>query len=443
MKIGFISLGCAKNQVNCEQMLWQVFEAGHEIALEAEDCDIAVVNTCGFLQEAKQEALDEISRLVALKREGRLGKIIVAGCMAERYQNELQSLCPEADGFVGCGSYAKIAEVVADVEEGRRPFLFEDIHAPVPETDRVVATSDHWAFLRIAEGCDNRCSYCMIPSIRGQFRSRPREAILQEAASLAQCGIKELIVVAQDITRYGLDLYGKRQLADLLCDLCQVQGIEWIRLHYLYPDEIDEELIAVIAKEEKIVKYIDLPIQHISNSILKAMNRRGTGEELRSLFRTLRERIPTLVIRTSLICGFPGETEEDFEELCAFLREYRLERAGIFAYSPEDGSPAAKLEGQIDEEVKRHRLELLTGIQLEVVDAYCEAQIGKIVTVLCEGYDFETERHFGRSGAESPEIDGRLYVEADEDLISGRFYRVKIIAVEDGELIGRQEEASS
>lgn len=442
MKIGFISLGCAKNQVNCEQMLWQVFEAGHEIALQAEDCDIAVVNTCGFLQEAKREALDEIARLAKLKQEGRLGKIIVVGCMAERYQNELLTLCPEGDGFVGCGSYEKIAQIVNKVAQGERPFLFEDNSAPIPETDRVVATSDHWAYLRIAEGCDNRCSYCMIPSIRGRFRSRTKEAIIQEAISLAECGIKELIVVAQDITRYGLDLYGKRQLTNLLHDLCRVEGIQWIRLHYLYPDEIDEELIALIAKEEKIVKYIDLPIQHISNSVLNAMNRRGTGEELRALFHILRERIPGLVIRTSLICGFPGETEEDFEELCDFLREYRLERAGIFAYSAEEGSLAAKLEGQIDEEVRRRRLELLTELQLQVVDAYCEAQIGSTVTMLCEGMDPETGRFFGRSGAESPEIDGCLYVESDEELVPGQFYRVRITAVEDGELVGVREEVS-
>jgi ribosomal protein S12 methylthiotransferase len=443
MKIGFISLGCPKNQVNCEQMLWQVYEAGHEIALEAEDCDIAVVNTCGFLQEATREALDEISRLAKLKKEGRLGKIIVVGCMAERYQNELLTLCPEGDGFVGCGSYTKIAQIVAEVERGERPFLFEDNSAPIPETDRVVATSDHWAFLRIAEGCDNHCSYCMIPSIRGRFRSRPREAILKEAVSLAECGIKEIIVVAQDITRYGLDLYGRRQLTELLRDLCQVEGIEWIRLHYLYPDEIDDALISVIAKEDKILKYIDLPIQHISTPILKAMNRRGTGEELRGLLKKLRERIPGLVIRTSLICGFPGETEADFEELCSFLREYRLERAGIFAYSPEEGSQAAKLEGQVDEEVKRRRLELLTEIQLDVVDAYCEAQIGKTVTVLCEGVDALSGCFFGRSFAESPEIDGRLYIETEEALISGQFYPVKIVAVEDGELFGIREGASS
>lgn len=440
MKIGFISLGCPKNQVNCEQMLWQTYEAGHEIALQAEDCDVAVVNTCGFLQEAKREALEEIARLAALKREGRLGKIIVTGCMTQRYKEELESLCPEADGFIGTGGYEHIGEVIRAVEEGKRPYLFGDIDAPVPETDRVVTTSEHWAYLRIAEGCDNRCSYCMIPSIRGKFRSRPMKAIVEEAKSMAQCGMKELIIVAQDITRYGLDLSGKKQLVELLKELCQVEGIAWIRLHYLYPDEIDDALIDLIASEDKIVKYIDLPIQHISTPILKAMNRRGDGEELRRLFRKLRERIPGLVLRTSLICGFPGETEEDFEELCCFLREFRIERAGIFAYSPEEGSAAALMEGQLEEEEKRRRQELLTQIQLEVVDAYCEAQIGKSVTVLCEGYDEEFGRFYGRSGAESPEIDGRIYFADEEELNPGQFYTLRLTAVEDGELIGEREE---
>lgn len=441
MKIGFISLGCPKNQVNCEQMLWQAHAAGHDIALEAEDCDIAVVNTCGFLQEAKQEALDEIERLCALKREGRLGRVIVAGCMAQRYREDLETLCPEADGFLGTGGYESIAEVIAATEAGRRPHHFGDIDAAIPETDRVVATSDHWAYLRIAEGCDNRCSYCMIPSIRGKFRSRPMEAILEEARSLAECGMKELIIVAQDITRYGLDLYGKRRLSELLHELCQVEGIAWIRLHYLYPDEIDDALIALIAKEDKIVKYLDLPIQHISTKVLKAMNRRGTGEEIRSLLTKLRKEIPGLVLRTSLICGFPGETEEDFEELCVFLREHRLERAGIFPFSPEEGSAAYSFPDQVEDEVKRRRLELLTELQLEVVDSYCAAQVGKTVELLCEGFEPESGRYVGRSYAESPDIDGCIYVEGDEDLIPGEFYQVRITEVVDGELIAVREEA--
>ena len=329
-KVGFLSLGCAKNQVNCEQMIWKTYEAGYEVALGAEGCDVAVVNTCGFLKEARDEAMGEIDKLVRQKQAGNLKKIIVTGCMAQWWHDQLAERCPEADGFVGVGSYQDIAKVIDEALEGQRPALFGDINAPVPETDRVVCTSDHWAWLRIAEGCDNRCAYCVIPFIRGKFRSRPEEAILQEAQDLVDAGMKELIVVAQDITRYGLDLYGQRTLARLLPKLCAIEGVHWVRLHYLYPDEISDELIDVIANEPKIVKYLDIPIQHISDHVLKAMHRRGSGQETRDLFRKLRQRIPGLVLRTSLIAGFPGETEEDFETLCEFLHEFRLERAGVF-----------------------------------------------------------------------------------------------------------------
>ncbi|MCI9466791.1 MAG: 30S ribosomal protein S12 methylthiotransferase RimO [Ruminiclostridium sp.] len=442
MKVGFISLGCAKNQVNCEQMIWQAYEAGYDVALDCEDCDVAVVNTCGFLQEAKEEALGEIARLVEQKRAGGLKKLIVTGCMAQRFRAELSSLCPEVDGFIGVSGYEHVAQVIGQALEGQHPALFGDIHAPVPETDRVVCTSDHWAWLRIAEGCDNHCAYCVIPSIRGRFRSRPEEAILAEARELAQAGMKELIVVAQDITRYGLDLYGRRTLGELLQKLCQVEGIHWIRLHYLYPDEIDEQLIQVIAQEPKIVKYLDIPIQHISDPILKAMRRRGTGEEIRALFTKLRGQIPGLVLRTSLIAGFPGETEADFEALCEFLLEYRLQRAGVFAYSPEEGSAAASFPGQVDEDVKRRRVELLTDLQLRITDDYAASQVGQVLEVLCEGYDEETELYYGRSYADSPEIDGMVHFEGEEGGVApGGFYQVRITNVYDGELIGvRQEE---
>jgi ribosomal protein S12 methylthiotransferase len=312
----------------------------------------------------------------------------------------------------------------------------------VPETDRVVCTSDYWAWLRIAEGCDNHCTYCVIPAIRGKFRSRTEEAILDEAKSLAEAGMKELIVVAQDITRYGLDLYGQRTLAKLLPKLCAIEGIEWIRLHYLYPDEISDELIDVIASEPKIVKYLDIPIQHISDHVLKAMHRRGSGAQIRALFTKLRQRIPGLVLRTSLIAGFPGETEEDFEELCQFLLDFKLERAGVFAYSPEEGSAAASYPDQIDEDVKRRRVELLTDIQMRVVDDYCQAQVGKILPVLCEGYDDDTELFYGRSQGDSPDIDGLVHFEGEEGGVRpGDFYLVKVTGAYDGELVGvRYEE---
>lgn len=442
MKVGFLSLGCAKNQVNCEQMIWQTYQAGYDVALDCQDCDVAVVNTCGFLQEAKEEALEEIARLAEQKRSGGLKKLIVTGCMAQRFREELEVLCPEADGFVGVSGYEDIAQVIAQALEGQHPALFGDIHAPVPETDRVVCTSDHWAWLRIAEGCDNHCAYCVIPSIRGRFRSRPEEAILAEAEELAQAGMKELIVVAQDITRYGLDLYGQRRLAALLQKLCQVEGIHWIRLHYLYPDEIDDALIQVIAQEPKIVKYLDIPIQHISDPILKAMHRRGTGADIRALFDKLREKIPGLVLRTSLIAGFPGETEADFEALCDFLLEYKLQRAGVFAYSPEAGSAAAAFPNQVDEDVKRRRVELLTDLQLRITDEYAAGQVGQVLEVLCEGYDDETELYYGRSYADSPEIDGLVHFEGEEGgVVPGGFYQVRITNVYDGELVGvRQEE---
>ena len=437
MKVGFISLGCAKNQVNCEQMIWQTYEAGHEVALGAEDCDAVVVNTCGFLQEARDEAMGEIEKLAERKRAGQIQKIIVTGCMAQWKKDEMEELCPDADAFIGVGGYENIGQVLEQLEKGDKATLFGDIDAPVPEVDRVVCTSDYWAWLRIAEGCDNRCAYCVIPFIRGKFRSRPEEKILEEARNLAEAGMKELIVVAQDITRYGLDLYGRRTLADLLPKLCAIEGIEWVRLHYLYPDEITDELIDVIANEPKIVKYIDLPIQHISTKVLKSMHRRGTGEEIRELFHKLRARIPGLVLRTSLIAGFPGETDEDFEELCEFLLEEKIERAGVFPYSPEPGSAAASYPDQVDEDVKRRRVELITDIQMRIVDEFCESLVGKTLTVLCEGYDDETELFFGRSEYDSPGIDGIVHFEGEEGGVRpGDFYRVKITSTYDGELIG-------
>lgn len=437
MKVGFISLGCAKNQVNCEQMIWQTYEAGHEVSLETEGCDAVVVNTCGFLQEAKEEALAEVAKLVEKKRAGDLKTIVLTGCMTQRFRDELKTICPEVDGFVGVGGYEDIAHVVEEAAEGKCPMLFGDIDAPVPEVDRVVCTSDYWAWLRIAEGCDNRCAYCVIPFIRGKFRSRPMEKILEEAENLAQAGMKELIVVAQDITRYGLDLYGERSLATLLPKLCAIPGIEWVRLHYLYPDEVTDALIEVIANEPKIVKYLDIPIQHISDTVLKAMNRRDTGNSIRSLFRKLREKIPGLVLRTSLIAGFPGETDEDFEELCEFLLEFKIERAGVFAYSPEAGSVAATMPNQVDEDVKRRRLELITDIQMRIVDDYCESKVGTVIPVLCEGYDEETELFFGRSDADSPGIDGVVHFEGEEGGVRpGDFYKVKVTSSYDGELVG-------
>lgn len=438
-KVGFLSLGCAKNQVNCEQMIWKTYEAGYEVALGADGCDVAVVNTCGFLKEARDEAMGEIDKLVRQKQAGNLKKIIVTGCMAQWWHDQLAERCPEADGFVGVGSYQDIAKVIDEALEGQRPALFGDINAPVPETDRVVCTSDHWAWLRIAEGCDNRCAYCVIPFIRGKFRSRPEEAILQEAQDLVDAGMKELIVVAQDITRYGLDLYGQRTLARLLPKLCAIEGVHWVRLHYLYPDEISDELIDVIANEPKIVKYLDIPIQHISDHVLKAMHRRGSGQETRDLFRKLRQRIPGLVLRTSLIAGFPGETEEDFEELCRFVNETKFERLGVFPYSQEEGTPAASFPDQIDDQVKQDRADIIMRDQLEISEARNRSLIGTTQRVLCEDFDPVSDMHYGRSYADAPEIDGKIYFRAPGRIAPGSFVNVKITDVLDYDLCGVAE----
>ena len=435
MKVGFISLGCAKNQVNCEQMIWQTYEAGYEVALGAAGCDVAVVNTCGFLQEAREEALAEIQKLVEQKQAGQLQKILVTGCMAQWWRDQLAQRCPQADGFVGVSGYENLPQVIDQALRGEHPALFGDIDAPIPETDRVVCTSDYWAWLRIAEGCDNRCAYCIIPMIRGRFRSRPEEAILAEAENLAQAGMKELIVVAQDITRYGLDLYGRRTLAQLLPKLCAIEGIQWVRLHYLYPDEITDELIDVIAREPKIVKYLDIPIQHCNDTILKAMNRRDTKANLLALLKKLREKVPGLVLRTSLIAGLPYEDDAAFEELCDFLREVRIERAGVFPFSPEDGTKAALME-HVDMEEAQRRAELAVDVQSDIIDAYNDSILGEEREVLCEGYDSQAQMFYGRSYAESPDIDGRIWFTADSEIAPGSFVNVRLTGTMDGETTG-------
>ena len=413
MNVSFISLGCDKNRVNTEQMMALCLQAGHTVQEDCSGSDVVVINTCGFIDSAKSEAIDTILAAAELKAAGEVGKILVTGCLSQRYQADILEELPEIDGIMGTGCFGDIVTALEQVVNGQECRHFADINGPVEELPRVLSTPRQYAYLRIAEGCSNRCAYCVIPSLRGKYRSRPMEGLLEEARELADAGVKELLVIAQDITRYGLDLYGARTLAKLLPKLCAIEGIHWVRLHYLYPDEITDELIDVIANEPKIVKYLDIPIQHISDHLLKSMHRRGTGEEIRALFRKLRERIPGLVLRTSLIAGFPGETEEDFEELCTFLREFRIQRAGVFPFSPEEGSAAATYPDQVDEDVKRRRVELITELQLAVVDDWCESMMGQVVEVLCEGYDDETELYYGRSYADSPGIDGLVHFEGE------------------------------
>ena len=431
-KVGLISLGCAKNLVNSEQMLYLLRQAGYELTEDCLEADAVVVNTCAFIESAKTEAIDTILELAEAKSDGRIKRIVVAGCLSERYRDEIQKELPEIDAVVGVGSFQEIVGAVSAALAGENFRSFGDIDRPEAEIPRILSTPGAWTYLKIAEGCDNRCAYCVIPGIRGRYRSRAMESVVHEAEALAAGGVKELIVVAQDTTRYGLDLYGKKMLPELLSQLCAVDGIDWIRLHYLYPDEIDDVLINVIAQEEKILKYLDIPIQHINNDILKKMRRRGTGSEIRALFKKLRERVPGVVLRTSLITGLPGEGEEEFEELLAFLREAQIERAGVFAYSPEEGTPAAGMD-YADSETAVARAEAAMLLQSDIMDAFSHSRIGSIVTVLVEGFDGEC--WFGRSFAESPEIDGIIRFDGT-DAAPGMFCRVRITGVEDGEPVG-------
>ena len=439
-RIGMVSLGCAKNQVNAEQMLFLLQQAGFEVTGDPDGCDLAVVNTCGFIDSAKQEAIDNILALGQLKEAGRLGKILVTGCLAQRYQEEIIREMPEVDGILGTGSYYDIVAAVKKVLAGRQVLQFDDIDAPIDETDRILTTPEHYAYLKIAEGCDNHCSYCIIPQLRGRYRSRELDDVLYEARRLAQDGVKEIIVVAQDITRYGIDLDDHELLLPkLLRELCKIDGIHWVRLHYLYPEVLTDEMIDVIAEEPKIVKYIDLPIQHINNEILRKMNRRGDKEFLEGMFRKLRERIPGVVLRTSLIAGLPGEGEEEFEELCQFLREFKLERVGAFVFSPEEGTLAATMEYP-PHEVAVQRAERLTEIQSRIMDEYNETLMGATMEVLCEGYDPDEDAYFGRSYGDSPDIDGKVWFASEETVKVGQFVNVVITDVYDGELIGEVEE---
>ena len=439
MKVAFISLGCAKNLVNTEQMMALTRDAGYELVSDPEGADVAVLNTCGFIDSAKSEAIQNILELAALKDAGKLGKLLVAGCLSQRYQSELEQEMPEVDGVLGTGSYTDIVSTLEEVTAGGHPRRFGDIDHTEEDGARVVSTPPYTAYLKIAEGCDNRCSYCIIPYLRGRYRSRSMESLLAEAKALADRGVQELIVIAQDITRYGTDLYGRRRLGDLLTELCRLP-FHWVRLHYLYPDEVDDDLIDVLAREHKILKYIDIPLQHINDGILKAMNRRSTKAEIIALLNKLRQRLPGLVLRTSLICGLPGEGEAEFEELCEFLQDAGIERAGIFQFSPEEGTPAAVMEHQVEPEVAARRVELLVELQSRVMDAYNESRLGETLEVLCEGFDPDMGCYAGRSYADSPDVDGRVFFTAAGLVPAGTFVNVRITGTSDGDLTGEIEE---
>ncbi len=434
--IGFISLGCAKNQVDCERMMYRVQDAGHTVQADVVGADVVIINTCGFIDSAKSEAIEYILQMAQLKEQGAIGKILVTGCLSQRYQRQILEEMPEVDGILGTGSYGEVVPAIEKLLENETVEAFASIDAPEEEVGRILTTPEHYAYIKIAEGCDNRCSYCIIPYLRGKFRSRPMDDVLYEARLLADSGVKELIVVAQDTSRYGMDLTGgKRLLPELLRQLCRIDGFQWIRVHYVYPDEIDDELIEVMAAEPKIVKYLDIPIQHCNDKILKLMNRRGDGKYLKALFARLRDKIPGLVLRTSVITGLPGEGEEEFAELCAFLKEQRLERVGAFPFSPEEGTPAADMDYP-DSEIAQSRAQMIETIQSRIMDDYNEAMMGRTLEVLIDGYDTEFEQFFGRTFADSPEIDGRVWIASQEALAEGEFVKVCIDSLIDGDLAG-------
>ncbi len=438
MNIGMVSLGCAKNQTDAETMLGIVSEYGHNIVANPEDADVIVVNTCGFIESAKQESIDAILEMAEYKK-GKCKILIASGCLAERYNEELLKELPEVDAVVGTGDYHKICEVIATCQKGEKPALFGNKdYTPDEDLPRILSTPQYTAYLKIADGCDNNCTYCAIPLIRGKFRSRKMEDIVKEAKELAQNGVKELILIAQDTTRYGKDLYGEYKLAELLKKLCEIEDILWIRTHYYYTEAISKELIDVMADNEKICNYIDMPIQHINNRILRRMARRTNREEIEEKIAYIREKMPDAVIRTSIIVGFPGETEEEFEELYNFVKKIKFDRMGVFSYSPEEDTAASLFEDQIDEEVKEERLNRLMTLQQGISLEKNQEKIGQVIEVLAEGYDEESYLFYGRSRGDSIDVDGTVYFAANDEIEFGDIVTVEILDASEYELTGKQ-----
>lgn len=436
IKVGVVSLGCSKNLVDSERMLKKLRAHGYELVTEFGDSDVAVVNTCGFIQAAKEEAIETILEIGRLKEEGTVKKLILTGCLTERYREEAVKEFPEADAVIGIGDNKDIVDILDRVLHGEKIVRFS------PKTDvemtgeRIISTLPFFSYLKIAEGCSNCCTYCAIPMIRGKFRSTPMEDVIAEAQQLADAGVTELCVIAQDTTRYGEDLYGEAKLPELLTELCRIDGLKWIRVLYCYPERITEELIDVMAREEKIVKYIDIPIQHCNDEILKRMNRPSTKAQLRELITKLRAKMPDIVLRTTLITGFPGETEAQFEELAEFVQEMQFARLGCFAYSQEDGTKAAGFPEQLDEETKAHRADIIMEQQMEISNAYNQKQLDTIKTAVVEGFDKWAECYFGRTEADAPDIDGKVFFTSEKPLAIGDYVQIRIIDTLDYDLLG-------
>ena len=446
IKVGFVSLGCSKNRIDTEVMLHTLVEAGYEITGDETEADVVIINTCAFIESAKKEAIDNILDIAWLKENMDLKAIVVCGCLAERYGKEILEEIPEVDAIVGVGGLPKIAEAVEAAYNAafcnkkasaeNKYCCLDDKNTMPLGGDRVVTTPEYSAYIKVAEGCDNHCTYCVIGNIRGKFRSRPIEDIVAEAKTLEELGVKELNIVAQDTSRYGLDIYGEYSLARLVREITNGTNIPWIRLLYCYPDKITDELCEEFATNDRLVKYIDMPIQHISDSVLGAMNRHGGSEVIKDAIARLRKACPEIVLRTTVLVGFPGETDEDFEELCEFIKEAKFDKLGAFTYSAEEGTPAAEMENQIDEQIKQDRYDLIMRLQGDISAEKNEEKLGKTLEVICEGYDTVSEIYYGRSASDAPEIDGKIYFSSDRGVDEGEFVKVTIGNVLDYDLLG-------
>ncbi|MEA4847376.1 MAG: 30S ribosomal protein S12 methylthiotransferase RimO [Clostridiaceae bacterium] len=437
LKAAIVSLGCSKNLIDSEVMVKSILNNDYEVTNDAKAAEVIIINTCGFIESAKQESIDTILEMSGYKKNGKCKVLIASGCLAERYKEELMKELPELDAVIGTGDYKDIAEVIRQALRGEKVILYgHQETVDINKLERRISAFGASSYLKIAEGCDNRCSFCIIPALRGRYRSRPMEDILEEARELSKNGIKELIIIAQDITRYGIDLYHSFKLSELLRELAKIEGIEWIRLLYSYPDEFSDELIEVIAKEDKICKYLDIPIQHASNAILRKMGRKSSKEKVIELIEKLRARMPDIVLRTTLIVGFPGETGKDFKELYDFVSEMKFNRLGVFTYSREEDTKAYDMPGQVEEAVKQERLEKIMLLQKHISLEHNKKLVGKTLEVLIEG--FSEGEYFGRSCMDAPEIDGRVYFKSDKALIPGDFCHIAIKKAYEYDLVGER-----